>query len=80
MESISLAVEEFVLNFSGQIVVRLNTLIAFEKNAAHMSHEQEKLTPENPPIFKNWAQMYWFVLISHIMIILLFYWFSRHYS
>jgi hypothetical protein len=33
-----------------------------------------------PPMFKSWSQMYTFVLIMHVIIIVLFYLFTRAFS
>ncbi|MEM9821264.1 MAG: hypothetical protein AAF985_09340 [Bacteroidota bacterium] len=35
---------------------------------------------DHPPIFKNWNQMYCFVLMLHTIIIALFYWMTNIYS
>lgn len=41
----------------------------------------EKTTKETPPpIMGSWKRLYWFVLILHTIIILLFYIFTKVYS
>ncbi|MEM1324231.1 MAG: hypothetical protein AAGG75_28490 [Bacteroidota bacterium] len=42
----------------------------------------EKQHPENdqPPILNSWKQMYTLVLVLHLIIIILFYWFTKAYS
>jgi len=35
---------------------------------------------DTPPILSSWNQLYWLVIILHLIIISLFYWFSKAYS
>lgn len=35
---------------------------------------------EKPPVLKSWNQLYLLVLVLHVLVILLFYWFTRAYS
>lgn len=47
-----------------------------ESSAFNPNDEKE----DKPPIFSSWQQMYIFVLISHTVILLLFYLFSKAFS
>lgn len=38
------------------------------------------LNEDKPPIFKTWNQMYAFVLALHVVIIGLFYWFTKAFA
>jgi hypothetical protein len=42
--------------------------------------EEPDLEEALPPFFKSWNQMYAFVLIMHVVIIILFYLFTQAYS
>jgi len=42
--------------------------------------EEPEVEEALPPMFKSWNQMYAFVLIMHVVIIILFYLFTRAYS
>lgn len=42
--------------------------------------EEPDLEDALPPLFKSWNQMYAFVLIMHVVIIALFYLFTRAYA
>ncbi len=33
-----------------------------------------------PPIFRSWQQFYVFVLTVHVVVIILFYWFTKIYK
>jgi len=35
---------------------------------------------EAPPFFKKWSGMYWLVIGVLGLLVILFYWFSQHYS
>lgn len=35
---------------------------------------------QKPPIFKTWGQFYLFVLVFHVVIVVLFYWFKEAYA
>ena len=37
-------------------------------------------TSDKPPIFRTWAQMYAFVLLAHVLVILLLYWFTKSFE
>ena len=40
----------------------------------------EKYDEDKIPVFKNWSGWYWFIMIVLAVFILLFYWFTKHYS
>lgn len=35
---------------------------------------------EKPPFFKSWKGMYWLLMINLVVLILIFYFFSRYFS
>lgn len=46
-----------------------------------MSEPQEETTPDElPPFFKTWKQMYIAVMANLLLIIILFYWFTKYFE
>jgi len=45
-----------------------------------MSKTKPTYKDDKPPILNSWNQLYWLVIICHILIISLFYYFSKAYS
>ena len=45
-----------------------------------MNNEPTNSPEDSPPIFQSWEQMYAFVLVLHVIIIFLFWWFTKSYS
>ncbi len=45
-----------------------------------LNTDMTPLDDDTPPVFKNWSQVYLFVLALHALIILAFYIFTKIYS
>lgn len=53
----------------------------FEKTyLADLNLFEMEMNEEKPPFFKKWEHLYAFVLVMHVLIIVLFYWFTKAYS